>query len=85
MTKDGIGMQHVSALHELDDAIHSMAQPLTALLFAVEMVYMQSPTEQIREALVSARTEARRTADALEQVRESAGRVREEVMACRHR
>ncbi len=82
MTRD---KQQATVLHELDDAIHSLAQPLTALLFAIEMAYMQSPTEQIREALVPARTEARRAADVLEQVRESAGRVREEVMACRHR
>jgi hypothetical protein len=77
--------QETSALHELDDAIHSMAQPLTALLFAIEMAYMQSPTEQMREVLMTARTEARRTADVLEQVRESAGRVRKEMTACRHR
>lgn len=76
-------VQGASALHELDDAIHSLAQPLTALLFAIEMAYMQSPTEQVREALLTARTESRRTADALELVRVSAGHVREEVMACK--
>lgn len=84
MTKDAFAVEDTSAMQELDDAIHTMAQPLTALLFAVEMAYMQAPNEQMRDALATARTEARRTADVLERVRESAGRVREDVTACRH-
>ena len=83
MTRDDAASQGIPALHELDDAIHSLAQPLTALLFAIEMAYMQAPNELVRHALATARTEARRTADVLEQVREAAERVREDVMACK--
>lgn len=71
-----------AALHELDDAVHSLAQPLTALAFAIEMAYLHAPTEKIRESLVSARVECRRAMDMMEKVRECTFRVREDVTAC---
>lgn len=81
MSED-LGEAHGSALHELDDAIHSLAQPMTAMVFAVEMAYLHAPTEQVRESLVAARTESRRAMEMVEKVRESARRVREEAVAC---
>ena len=64
-----------SALEELDDAIHSLSQPMTALLFAVEMASLRTTPEQVRDALDTARTECRRAVSELERVRDAAARL----------
>jgi len=64
-----------SALEELDDAIHSLSQPMTALLFAVEMASLRTTPEQIQDALNTARTECRRAVSELERVRDAAARL----------
>ncbi|MEZ2345937.1 hypothetical protein [Terriglobus sp. RCC_193] len=66
------------ALEELDDAIHALSQPMTALLFAVEMAFLRTAPEQIQDALNTARTECRRAVSELERVREAAARLRAE-------
>ncbi len=65
----------LDAKAELDDAIHTLAQPLTALFFAVDMAAMQDVPEAWKEALEKTRTECRRAKAALEQVREAAARI----------
>lgn len=66
-----------AALEELDDAIHMLAQPLTALLFAVEMAALRTDPEQIQDALKTARTECRRAVSEMERVREAIARLHE--------
>lgn len=65
-----------AALEELDDAIHAISQPMTALLFAVEMAPLHTSPERIQEAMATARTECRRAVSELERIRAAAGRLR---------
>lgn len=71
-----------AAFCELDESIHALAQPLTALTFAIEMAYLQSATEEVRQSLLAMRTECRRAVEMLERVRDSATRAREEGTGC---
>ncbi|SDF10127.1 hypothetical protein [Terriglobus roseus] len=64
-----------AALEELDDAIHALSQPLTALLFAVEMAALRTTPDEIQDALNTARAECRRAVAELERVREAAARL----------
>lgn len=64
-----------AALEELEDAIHSLSQPMTALLFAVEMAALRTTPEQLQDALNTARTECRRAVSELERVRGAAARL----------
>jgi hypothetical protein len=64
-----------TALEELDDAIHALSQPLTALLFAVEMALLHTTPEQVQDALLTARTESQRAVAELERVRKAAARL----------
>lgn len=64
-----------TALEELEDAIHSLSQPMTALLFAVEMAALRTTPEQLQDALNTARTECRRAVSELERVRDAAARL----------
>lgn len=64
-----------AALEELNDAIHSLSQPMTALLFAVEMASLRTTPEQVRDALDTARTECRRAVSELERVRDAVARL----------
>lgn len=66
-----------AALEELDDAIHTLSQPLTALLFAVEMAALRTTPEEIQDALNTARGECRRAVAELERVREAAARLKD--------
>jgi hypothetical protein len=72
----------LASLHDLEDSVHSLAQPITALVFAIEMAYLHAPTETIRESLVAARTECRRAMDMVDKVRGCTFRVREDMTAC---
>ena len=56
----------------LDDAIHLLAQPLTALSFVLDLACLRDDPGAWREALGIARTECRRAIQALEQVRSAA-------------
>ena len=56
----------------LEDAIHHLAQPITALLFVVEMGRMQKNPELWKAALDSAGDECRRAVTALERLRSAA-------------
>ena len=56
----------------LEDAIHHLAQPLTALLFVVEMGRMQQNPQLWKAALDSAGDESRRAVAALEVLRSAA-------------
>jgi signal transduction histidine kinase len=57
---------HVNAL---DDAIHHLAQPLTALMFVIELGRLQASPDAWKGALDSAGEECRRALAALEEVR----------------
>ena len=59
----------------LEDAIHHLAQPLTALLFIVEMGRLQSSPELWKASLDSAGDECRRAVAALDAVRSAAAAV----------
>lgn len=56
----------------LEDAVHELAQPLTALSFVLDLALLRPDPDAWREALLAARTECRRAVVALEAVR-SAG------------
>ena len=67
---DGLRTTEVSEREQaLDDAIHALAQPLTSLLFLVEIARLQADPDAWRTALDSARDECRRAVAALDQVR----------------
>ena len=53
----------------LDDAIHALAQPLTALLFRLELGALDADPRALRATLDDARTECLRAVKALEEVR----------------
>jgi hypothetical protein len=60
---------------DLDEAIHALAQPLTALSFLAEMSIMQRDPETWRAALEAAVTETRRAMEQLRTVRDAAERI----------
>jgi signal transduction histidine kinase len=60
---------HVNAL---DDAIHHLAQPLTALMFVIEMGRLQPSPDLWKGSLDSAGDECRRAIAALDEVRAAA-------------
>ena len=57
------------ALEKLGDAIHTLAQPLTALSFVVEIALTQTSPDAWKTALEHARNETRRAFAALDGVR----------------
>ena len=56
----------------LDDSIHALAQPLTALLFLLELGALKTDPQEWRTTLDDARTECLRAVRALERVRSAA-------------
>lgn len=56
----------------LEDAIHDLAQPLTALSFVLDLAALRSDPEAWRQAVHAGRVECRRAIAALEQVRAAA-------------
>ncbi len=56
----------------LEDAIHALVQPLTALSFVLDLAALRSDPESWREAIDTGRAECRRAIAALEQVRAAA-------------
>ncbi len=61
-----------SKRQDLDDAIHALAQPLTALSFVLDLACMRDDPAAWREALEVSRAECRRAVHAMEQVRSAA-------------
>jgi hypothetical protein len=53
----------------LDDAIHALAQPLTALLFQLELGALKTDPQSLRETLDDALVECLRSIEALKQIR----------------
>lgn len=66
------------ALETLSDAIHTMAQPLTALSFTVEIALTQTSPDAWKTALEHARNETRRAFTALEEVRAAMATMQQE-------
>jgi type VI protein secretion system component VasF len=56
----------------LDDCIHALAQPLTALLFRLELGELNTDPQALRATLAEARTECQRAITALRAVRDVA-------------
>lgn len=56
----------------LDDAIHALAQPLTALLFLLELGALNADPQSALATIKDARTECLRAIKALEEVRSAA-------------
>lgn len=56
----------------LQDAIHALAQPLTALSFVLDLALLRSEPEAWKQALEAGRVECRRAIAALQQVRSAA-------------
>lgn len=56
----------------LEDALHDLSQPLTALSMVLDMASFRTDAEAWREALVTARVECRRAVVALHAVRSAA-------------
>jgi dihydropteroate synthase len=59
-------------MNTLDDAIHHMAQPLTALTFVIRLGQCQRNPQALTEALDTAAEECRRAVQALNEVRHAA-------------
>lgn len=57
----------------LEDAIHHLAQPLTALMFVIGLARLQLDPEAWKLALDEAAKECQRASDALIAVRHAAG------------
>ncbi len=72
-TEDASYPRHVadSASAKLHDAVHALAQPLTALAFLLELGRIQTDPGVWRNALDDASTECRRAFQFLEEVREA--------------
>lgn len=54
-----------SSLPIFEDALHTLAQPLTAISFAADMALLQDSPEVWRTALQTIQIETRRAVDAL--------------------
>ena len=63
------GQEDTVSLGELEDALHELSQPLTALSMVLDMASFRTDAEGWRDALVTARTECRRAVVALHAVR----------------
>lgn len=63
------GESEDEAGRELEDALHALAQPLTALSFALDIALLRSAPEAWRQGLESGRAECRRAVTILEQLR----------------
>ncbi|MGI4854396.1 MAG: hypothetical protein ACRYF4_10170 [Janthinobacterium lividum] len=57
------------SLAHLEDALHELSQPLTALSMVLDMASFRTDADGWREALATARTECRRAVVALHAVR----------------
>ena len=62
----------VPGTQALEDAIHALAQPLTALLFLLELGALHTGSQARGETLAGARTECLRAVKALDEVRSAA-------------
>jgi hypothetical protein len=60
---------------ELEDALHALAQPLTALSFLTEMGAMQSDPDILKGALEAAATETRRAMESLRLAQQTAAKL----------
>jgi hypothetical protein len=58
-----------AGMKALDDSIHALAQPLTALLFRLELGALNADPQALLTTLDDARTECMRAVKALQQVR----------------
>ena len=65
------GDAHSGTTAGLHDAVHALAQPLTALTFLLELGRMQSDPVALRAALSDASVECQRAIERLEDVREA--------------
>jgi hypothetical protein len=65
--------ENIAAAEKLHDTIHDLSQPLTTLIFVLEMGRLQSKPEAWLGALNTAVQECRRAVAALDQVRVAAG------------
>ena len=70
MTLKSVGNDDdMAGLKALDDSIHALAQPLTALLFRLELGALNTGPQALLAALDDARTECLRAIKALQEVR----------------
>jgi|GEM_PF-4952916 len=70
-----------SAFDAMDKAIHSMVQPLTALLFMTDIALMQNSPEACKKAMEDVQRECNRAVGILEDLRTAAAQAREEKTA----
>ena len=69
MTLLSVQNDHKTSVGALDDAIHALAQPLTAILFRLELGALNSDPQAMRATLDDALTQCLRAINALEDVR----------------
>jgi hypothetical protein len=70
-----LGPENKAGLAELTEALHELAQPLTALSFLTEMANMQSDAGMWKAALEASATETRRAMERLRLARIVAARL----------
>ncbi len=70
-----LGQVNNDAFAELEEALHELAQPLTALSFLTEMANMQSDPQTWKAALAASATETRRAMAQLKRARIAAARL----------
>ena len=64
--------KYADALQALNDSLHELAQPLTALLFLLELGALNTDPQAAHTTLDNARTECLRAIQVLQQVRSAA-------------
>lgn len=71
-SKPGTVSPAARSFPEMEDAIHALSQPLTALSMVLDLASYRSDAEGLREAIATARVECRRAVAAVQNIRAAA-------------